>query len=189
MKKAWVYAALALAALLALPGTSARAQAKNGFGLFGGVASHNDNGSFNSTSPFVGQDISYTSSGLSVGIDYQFAVSESFSINPFLMSSAESASGDVGSGTTAGHGILGLEFRYWPSDIFVGAHIGNYSEVLSASAGSSISASGGGFGASLGWERADGLMVFGQLDHFKVSYSDADLDVNAIRVQVGYRWK
>jgi hypothetical protein len=127
---------------------------------------------------------------LSIGVDYQIALGDSFSVNPFLMSSSESTSGDLQSDIKAGHGILGLGVRFWPGDLFVGAHFGRYSEALSGGSGGSLSANGGGFGLSVGWESPDGgLFVMGQYDSFSLSYDDADIDEKGVRLQVGYRWK
>jgi hypothetical protein len=166
-----------------LTGT-AMAEPKNGFGLNAGLASHTmkDQCAFCS---------SYNSSGLSLGLDYQFALSDKISLSPFLMSSGESTSS---SGVTAGHGILGLQLRYWTGDMFFGGHVGSYSEVLTASAGSlSVSSSGSGGGAGLvaGWEKPDGgLYVMGQLDSATVRYSGfSDTKLSGFRLSVGYRWK
>ena len=163
-----------------LAGTAA-AEPKNGFGLNAGLASHsmNDPGS------------SYSSAGLSIGVDYQIALSDKLSINPFLMSSGETTNA---SGITAGHGILGVQLRYWVDDMFFGGHLGGYSEVQTASSGSfSVSASGSGGGAGLvaGWEKPDGgLYVMGQLDSATIKYSGfADTKLSAFRLSAGYRWK
>ncbi len=189
--RAW--ACVFMTALLLAGASPALAGAKSGFGLMGGFASHSASGT-GTAGPLTGLPINYTSSGLSIGIDYQIALGEKFSINPFLMLSSESTGGDLTSGTTAGHGILGLELRFWPGDFFIGVHAGNYNEVLTppsnATNNSSISGSGGGSGVSLGWESPTGhVFVVGQFDSFKISYSDADIKETAARLQVGYRWK
>jgi hypothetical protein len=158
-----------------LTGTAA-AEPKNGFGLNAGLASHsmNDPGG------------PYTSSGLSIGIDYQFALSDKFSISPFLMSSGEST--DI-SGVTMGHGILGAQLRYWAGDMFFGGHLGSYSEV-STNGSLSITARGGGAGLVAGWEKPDGgLYVMGQLDSATLKYDFWDTKLSAFRLSVGYRWK
>jgi hypothetical protein len=177
-----------IATLVLFSAGSAWAEPKNGFGLFGGFASHSAEGTF--LPAFGGTSFSYSSSGLSGGVDYQFAISPSLSINPFLVSSAEGTSGDLLADTTAGHGIFGVGLRYWPGDVFFGAHVGSYSEALTGSGRSSTtSASGTGVGFSVGWESPDGLMMFGQYDTFSVSYSDADVDLTGLRLHIGYRWK
>lgn len=160
---------------------------KNGFSVNAGLASHNMSGKF--VAPFTGPDLSYSSSGLSLGIDYQFALAKTFSLNPFLMTSGESGSGDLKSDTSVGHGILGLQLRYWLDDFFLGAHFARYSEVLTNNS-ASTSATGPGGGLAFGWEKPDGgLYVMAQFDKATVKYEDADVDINGFRLSVGYRWK
>lgn len=163
-------------------------QPANGFGLYGGVSSH-------SMTP-SGATADYSSSGLSLGIDYQFGLADSFSLNPFLMSAGEKVSGSI-TDSTAGHGILGVEGRYWiSSEYFLGAHIGSYSEVLqSNSSNVSSSASGGGYGLTAGWENGskgssfDGIFVALQLDKAKIRYDGSDVNLSGLRLHIGYRWK
>lgn len=170
------------AALFALLTGTAVAEPKNGFGLNAGLVSHSmkDTGG------------SATSSGVSLGLDYQFALSDNWSISPFLMTSGETTNV---SGITANHGILGAQLRYWAGDIFFGGHLGSYSEVFTATAGSlsaSISGSGGGAGLVAGWEKPDGgLYVMGQLDSATIDYPSpvADTKFSAFRLSAGYRWK
>lgn len=168
------------AMLFALLTGTAVAEPKNGFGLNAGLASH----SMEDQCAFC---TSYSSSGLSLGLDYQFALSDKFSISPFLMSSGESTSV---SGVTAGHGILGAQLRYWAGDMFFGGHLGRYTEVLSGG-GISMSGSGGGAGLVAGWEKPNGgLYVMGQVDSATVKWSGfADTKISAFRFSVGYRWK
>lgn len=166
---------------------TAFAEPKNGFGVNIGLADHSMKATFTQGPPGTA---SYSSSGLSLGIDYQIALSHYFSLNPFLMTSGESASGDVVSGTSASHGILGLQLRYWIDDMFIGGHIARYSEVLSNSNYGNTSASGPGVGLVLGWEQHDGGLFFmGQLDSAKLAYDDADVKLTGFRLSVGYRWK
>ena len=168
--------------------SQAEARPESGFGLFGGFASHSADGTF-TIPPFTGINFSYSSSGLSIGIDYQIAMGENISFSPFLVSSSEGTSGDLASGVDAGHGILGIQLRYWMEDLFLGGHFGNYSEVLSGGPGGDNSASGFGFGFIVGLEQESGLFFSGQYDTFTVNYSDADVDLTGIRLHIGYRWK
>jgi len=157
------------------------AEPKNGFGLNAGTASHNRD---------CGGCTGSSTSGLSLGMDYQFALSDKFSLSPFLMTSSESSSNV--SGVAVGHGILGAQLRYWAGDMFFGGHLGSYSEVL-VSGGTSVSGTGGGSGLVAGWEKPDGgLYVMGQFDSAKVTYSslgNSDIKFTAFRLSVGYRWK
>lgn len=177
------YLLLNTAMLFALFTGVAVAEPKNGFGLNAGLASHN----MKSTGS------SYTSSGLSLGVDYQFALSDSLSISPFLMGSAESTNIPIFT-TTANHGMLGIQLRYWAGDMFFGGHLGNYSETLNATVGSttvSTSANGSGAGLVAGWEKPNGgLYVMGQLDSATVKNSNNnDVKLSGFRLSVGYRWK
>ena len=79
--------AMALFGITALAGL-ALAEAESGFGIYGGYANHSSKGQF-TEAPFDGQEFEFSSQGLSYGIDYQFALGDSFSISPFLMSSQE----------------------------------------------------------------------------------------------------
>lgn len=161
-----------------LTGT-AMADPKNGFSLNAGVSSHSRD---------CGVCAGSSTSGLSIGADYQFALSDTLSISPFLMSSGETASNT--SGTTYAHGILGAQLRYWAGDMFFGGHLGSYTEVLT-NGGLSLSGSGGGAGLVAGWEKPDGgLYVMGQLDSATVKYSGFnDIKFSALRLSAGYRWK
>jgi hypothetical protein len=170
------------AILFAMLTGTAVAEPKNGFGLNAGLASHSlqDQCAYSSCG-------SYSSSGLSLGLDYQFALSDKFSLSPFLMTSAESTSA---SGINASHGIFGAQLRYWAGDMFFGGHLGGYSEVLT-SGSMSLTGSGGGAGLVAGWEKPDGgVYVMGQLDSATLKWTGfADTKLSAFRLSVGYRWK
>lgn len=166
-------------ALLALSTGAAAASPQNGFSLNAGLASHSRD---------CGGCAGSSTSGLSIGLDYQFALSDKFSVNPFLMSSGESSSNLPGVGV--GHGILGVQLRYWAGDAFFGGHIGSYSEVLTDGM-VSLSGSGGGAGLVAGWENPNGGMyMMGQVDSATAKYSGlTDIKFSALRLSIGYRWK
>ncbi len=164
---------IASVALFSLITTAAVAGPKDGFGFNGGLASYDI-------------DNSVDSSGISIGVDYQFAVNEQFSISPFLMSSGESTSI---SGVSVGHGIFGVQFRYWSNDVFFGGHFGNYSEVRT-NGWFTLSGSGGGSGLVAGWENPEtGFYMMGQLDSAIIDYGFAEIDISGFRFSVGKRWK
>lgn len=174
------------ALLLALHAGTAYAEAKNGFSVNAGLVNNN----MNSTMIATGRTFSYSGTGMSLGLDYQVAISPNLSLNPFLMSSSESTSGALVSGTTAGHAILGLQLRYWADDVFFGAHLGRYTEALLNPNLPTVRASGNGAGIVAGWEQPDGgLYVMGQLDRATVQYTDANVKLSGFRLSVGYRWK
>ncbi len=185
MKKQIVLPAILI--LSAFSAGSAQAEPKNGFALDAGLTTHR------MTNPVTGN---YQSTGVSLGLDYQFAVSDSLSLNPFLMTSGETVSGNAANfaaGTNAGHGMLGLQLRYWIDNAFLGAHLASYSEVLSNTVGNvttSTSAHGGGLGLAAGWEKPDGgLFVVGQLDSSNLKYSTSTSKMSGFRLSMGYRWK
>lgn len=183
MKNAYILPALL--ALIAAATTCAHARPVSGFGVDAGLVASRMN------DPVAG---SYQSNGLSLGLDYQFAVSESLSLNPFLMTSAESATGGtLQSGTHASHDDIGLEMRYWIGSAFVGGHLFHQTEVLSHTVGNvttSTTAGGGGLGLVGGWQDPDsGLFVMGQLDGARVHYPTSTAKVSEVRVSMGYRWR
>lgn len=173
----------AMLALFAMGTGSAHADPKDGFGVNGGLTAQH------MTSPAG----NYQGNGLSLGVDYQIALSSSFSLNPFLMSSTENTSGTVAPWTHAAHGILGLQIRYWIDNVFIGAHLGSYGETLSVTNGNvttSSAASGGGGGLVAGWEKPDGgLFVMGQLDSANIKYQTYTSKLSGFRLSIGYRWK
>ena len=170
---------LNVVALFALHAGTVLAAPQDGFSLNAGLTRHNTDNQCASCGL-------YSSSGLSLGLDYQVAISETLSISPFFMTSAESTNVPR---VVSGHGILGAQLRYWSGDMFFGGHLGSYSEVLTTG-GVSISGSGGGAGLVAGWEKPkDGLYLMGQLDSAKVQGSGVDTKLTAFRFSVGYRWK
>jgi hypothetical protein len=189
-----IFTILKALVLLTICSSTALAEPKSGFGLSVGGTSNNMSGT---TIP-GGVAYSYSSSGLSVGMDYQFAVSKSFSINPLLMSSGEDAIGTtLQTGTVAGHGFLGLQLRYWLDNFFIGGHVGKYVELLSVATtvnGSTTTTdtvgSGSGRGIVIGWEPSSSKwFVMGQVDSASISYLSADVKQTGARISVGYRWK
>jgi hypothetical protein len=175
----------ALAAMFATPAWPA---AKSGFGIQIGYASHTSSGEI-TEGALTGAEFEVTSSGTSIGIDYQLALSDSISISPFLISSAESAESDELIVDTSGHGILGIQIRFWLDTVFIGGHVGSYSEVLSGDAGDE-SGRGTGYGVVIGWESRDsGLFLSLQSDQAKIEYSDAESDLTGARAHIGWRFK
>lgn len=132
----------------------------------------------------------YTSSGLSLGFDYQFVITENLSAAFFLVSSSESLSGGTFEpGTSAGHAILGLQGRFWVGDFFLGGHFGNYSEALvNSSAGTNSGGAGPGTGLIAGWEGEGPYSISFQYNAATVAFSDTDVELSGFRVHFGYRW-
>lgn len=172
-----MHASICLAIVAGFLSNTAIAAPKSGIGL---------NAGYVSTTRDCGGCAGNTSSGLSVGIDYQIPVAENISINPFLQSSAETTSV---SGINVGHGILGGQLRYWVDDKFFGGQIANYSEyVTNGSVG--VSGNGIGYGLVAGWEKPGGGLYFmGQLDSATAKYSGLpNIGLNSLRFSIGYRF-
>lgn len=180
---------LSCAALLAISISTCQAAPQNGFSINGGIASTYTANSQNSPI-FSGSLGAYTSDGFSLGMDYQVALNDYLSLNPFLMTSLEPTL--FLTNVYAKHRIIGLQLRYWMGGGFVGGHIGRYSEVLTQTGGTglSTSGSGGGFGLVGGWENPDGgLYVMGQYDSASLDFTGSPAKLWGFRVSVGYRWK
>lgn len=192
---------IGLNALLLGAASNVFAAAESGFGLNAGMTSNRMNGT---TIP-GSATYSYSSSGLSLGVDYQLAVSDSFSINPiFIISAGESLTSTLQAGTvfsgvqppdSAGHGIFGLQLRYWIDDVFIGGHVGSYAEFLSsinANTNTTTDTVGEGMGRGLvvGWEPSKSKwFVMGQVDTANIAYLAANVKLTGARLSIGYRWK
>ena len=176
---------LLLATLLTLSSNLVYAAPSSGWSFNLGYASH--------TSDVTEFSEEYDSSGLSIGGDYQFAINDSLSINLFLMSSIESTSGNVSvKGGGAGHGVFGVQGRFWSDNLYVGAHLGSYSEVLlDLPYNDNVAGQAFGYGFVAGLENKDGWYAQGQYDIATGvdTWSDTDIDLTALRLSVGYRWK
>lgn len=170
---------------LAITFQSAWAKPNQGLALYGGIASHTMSGTITG-----GTSIEASSSGLSLGLDYQLPVTEDISINFFLLSSSESYSSTPSAGwSSSGHAIFGVQTRFWIDEYFVGGHLGSYTEVVTDATGSfSSGGNGSGFGITGGWENANGLSITAQYDMATISYSDVEFDMTGIRVHVGWRF-
>ena len=183
---------LGLGLVIMVLSSAAWARPANGFGLAIGSASHDNTGKFTEGS-LKGLDFDYTTSGLSLALDYQFKLNDAFSLNVFLQSSSETIDSNDLTATDAGHGIVGLQLRLWFDAIFIGGHVGNYTEVLTFEDAlgeeQSISGTGSGYGAVVGLEGDGGLFLTGQMDFATIQYSDAETDLVGTRIHIGYRWR
>ena len=172
---------------------NALAKPKNGFGLNVGATRNLMDSTYTTgtASNALGSTESYTSSGVSLGIDYQIVFPKQLTLNPFLMISSESTSLASQAGAVMGHSILGLQGRLWQGDLFVGVHGGLYTETLSISGGTSTtSESGSGQGLVVGWEPTNSRWsVMLQGDYATIKYPNQDVIWRGARLSVGYRWK
>lgn len=166
-------------------------QPSQGFSVFGGIASHSSNGEFTRGSP-DGKSFSISSSGLSIGIDYQWPVAENVSVNVLFMGSNENASSKQVDIDSVGHGVYAVEGRYGFGDYFAGAHVGYYTEAVVSSKGdtsTSINGAGYGYGFTAGWAKPGrGPFVAVQYDHADIVYNNAKSTLVGTRLNAGYRW-
>lgn len=173
---------------------SALAAPQNGLSINQGVPTSFEDLTY-TTGPLAGQTFSYMGKGLNFGIDYQFALNDYLSLNPFYMISAESFKDKFGGSVGGGHNILGLQLRYWlDNGAFFGGHIANYTERRKdyPVSGTATSASTIGFGLVGGWENPDpngGFYAMVQLDQATIKFPGADVKMTGARVCIGYRWK
>lgn len=166
---------------------TAQAAPQNGFSLNTGYISTDSTITY--TTPILAglPASTYNTTGMTFGMDYQFALNEQWSLSPFLMSSIESS--NTAGNVTFAHGILGLQLRYWIGDAFVGGHFGKYSELTTFSL-LGIAAFGNGAGLVAGWENPNGgFYVMGQYDSANLSDVGADVKISGLRLSIGYRWK
>ena len=184
-KRGWAGALLLI--LLVAGASSAGAEVRRGFGLYGGFASY-------TLKDTPGGELK--SSGLSFGIDYQIALASAFSLNPLLQSSVESvrASGSsvTCSSCTVNHGIVALQARFWFGGGFIGVHGGRYNEVRSVTFGpvtASASGAGAGGGVAIGYEAEGGFFMLLQGDSATINFDTFSSKLTGGRLNLGYRWK
>lgn len=155
---------------------SAWADPGNGFGLYVGAIRASD-GVFGTG----GRSYGFTLAG-----DAQFAASDSWSINPYLLVSDEH--GDLGSES---NNVAGMQFRYWMDGVFVAPQILFHDRMLhSQGQGSTY---GAGLGIAVGWEGDNGWILQLQYNTFEGQFFSGFSDRSTARsdfgVQLGYRWR
>ena len=84
--------------------------------------------------------------------------------------------------------ILGIEFRYWFNDWFIGVHSGFYGHDIFFNSVKLSSNSGTGAGMSIGWGISHNWFMLVQYDSASVNFGAADMDYKGFAVNVGYRW-
>lgn len=147
----------------------ASAAPQNGIGAYAGLIGATENGT--------------TSKGLSLGVGAQFVISNEWSLNPYLLVSAERAPDSK----TVSDGLAGLHLRRWFGDWFVGAQVFVHDRIVSGSGNVQSSAYGLAAGALAGFEYASGWGAEVQTDSFE-STNTTGVRRNAIRLHLTYRW-
>ena len=172
----------------------ADAQPGGGWAVYAGYGSYDTSGVFQQNDPSAGVsagdrfDIN-SDSGISLGVDYQFPVSGSTTVNPFLfITSEEGNSSQLDNLGLFGIDILGVEFRYWFSDWFIGVHSGLYGHDIFFDGVKLSSDSGSGAGLSLGWGISRNWFMLVQYDSASVEFGAGDMEYDGFAVNVGYRW-
>lgn len=157
-----------LVALSTLFSPFASSAPQNGMGVYLGVISASEN--------------TVASNGLSLGGDAQFALNNDWSLNPYLMLSAER---DANSKTIA-DGLAGVSLRRWLGEWFVGGQVFEHDRLIIDNSAVQNSAYGLGGGIVAGIEYANGWGAAAQAD-FEPNYS-TNTQRNALRVHLTYRW-
>ena len=172
--------------VLAAPG-GAQAGVQNGLGLFllgGGLKISEQT---------TAKEYGRTSFG--VGMDYQWALGEAFSLALF-------GSDNVGRARIPGQegqsdvktGAVGLQFRLWMGPLFMGFHRGVYAAAISEKRYSTdfeLSNRRAGRGFVLGLEGPGGWSIIIQGDEARGLEMPAGsvVDLVGLRLGLGYRWK
>ncbi len=178
---------LALTVLILLGAGPADAAPRNGMAIFFGP------NSLKASDTTSGESYTTSSGGFGLGLDYQFALGQSLSLNPFLTKMSANVSfptlPDV---SLAQYDILGLQARLWLGSIFIGAHYGIYGATLVESDISIAGiGTGEGWGLDAGYEGEGEWFLTLHSDSAKgVEISDApSIDLAGGRLNIGYRWK
>ncbi len=145
------------------------ASPQNGIGVYAGGITATENGS--------------TSNGVSLGTDAQFVLNDNWSLNPYLMISAERDSNS----RTIADGLAGLQARRWFGDWFIGGQVFEHDRIVSGNGNVQSSAYGAAAGVLAGVEYANGWGAEMQTDSFE-STNTPGVRRNAVRLHVTYRW-
>ena len=133
--------------------------------------------------PIGATEDSFETVGVGFGADAQFVINDSWSLNPFLMSSAERDTDSTITGTTADI-LVGLQLRYWSGNWFAGPQAFFHDKIIIDS-GISESLYGPGLGVLAGYEAVSGWGVESQLD---AGMAETEIRY-ALRLNLTYRWR
>ena len=145
------------------------AEPQNGFGAYVGFIGASEN--------------SVTSKGISVGVDAQFTINDKWSLNPYLMTSLEHSSVS----TTVSDELVGMQFRRWFGDWFVGGQVFAHDRLIVANGTTQNSNYGIAPGVLMGVEYSSGWGAEIQADAFENSVTSG-VYRNAVRLNFTYRW-
>lgn len=162
---------------------------RDGLGLMIGQANHDHDAETDGGTTF-----SYSSTGLSLGADYQFALTDFYSLSFFYQSFGGDVSSDDINGEESSHTVFGAQVRRWFEQLYLGVHYGRYTEELQFENGFTTEGDGPGFGAVIGFEREDGLFFMGQVDYATLEFDATpafpafDSDLFGTHLLIGYRF-
>lgn len=165
------------------PSASVMAAAPSGPSLRVGLAFHTSE-----ATDFRAND-EYDSSGFAVGGDYQLTVDSHLSLNPFLSVSFEESE-DLLEDPGVSHTLMGLEGRFWLRDLYFGPLVGLMGQGVD---GDTYEENGSGlaYGLVAGTETDGGTYLearFVQGRSLDV-WSNTDVDVSGLRLNLGYRFR
>lgn len=172
----------------------ASADPKTGLGLE--VGATQQSGDITVSGGGASGGLNYSSdAGLGLGIDFQFALSKSWSLGIFVegMDNTSYSCTGCGSGNEVSSVSYGLDLRYWFDTVFLGLRALAINETFHPSGGGqSMTGNGAAAGVTAGWEGSSG--VFAKIvydsgttnwESSGITYRDA---VDVVRLFVGYRF-
>jgi hypothetical protein len=183
MTRAAVFALIGLLLLSLAP--RARAEPKSGLGLAAGPVHHRYR-----LLEDVGEDLVFSSTGLSLSGDAQFVFNDSWSVNPALQFSLEKTTNIFNSventeGRVFAYSAL-FQLRHWLGNAYLALHLGVYQEVFRSRSGQVFERAHEGGGGAVGWESPGGLAL-ALLGDVESPLPHADR-IYALRFNIGYRW-
>jgi len=146
----------------------ASADPQNGMGAYAGLIGATEN--------------SVGSNGLSLGLDAQFVINDRWSLNPYMLISAER---DINSKNVS-DGLVGLPVRRWLGEWFVGAHVFEHDRVFIDNGRATDSAYGLGAGVLAGVEYSNG---WGAEVQTNSEFIRPGIQRHALRLHLTYRWR
>ncbi|MBU3916490.1 DUF3575 domain-containing protein [bacterium] len=185
MKKAILITAFATIVLLF--SGKARAEPGNGLALMAGYAEHHYR-----LVQDTKADLIFTGTGIAFGMDFQFVVTDQWSINTALQWSFENTT-DIFNvpgnteGTVFTYNAI-FQTRYWFNNIYICPQIGIYYEIFTSHSDQVFSQRGVGGGFAVGWEGKNGWLVNLQYDLETAAPIGVD-NIQIYRLLVGFRWK
>ncbi len=207
-----IISTIALLSLLCFS-SIAEVEGRSGFSILAESVNNSMKGTFNDKADPVleGREWRYSSLEAGLGINYQIAMGDMFSLNPFTSFSTGSCEfeelewEDQGASYAlkkesrpCGHLINGLQVRIWIGAFFIGAYSGYFfeespktedDEDASLNFVGMIGRGETGYGGIAGIEFDGGFFLAVQSDLVTFEYEEFDSNLAGVRLQFGFRWK